>query len=323
MDPQARIVGPRISWRELLEAVRTLLQRSDRPPPRPEELRRVIDPWEDDLSMGYSHDSESPRGEVPTTALVRAENRLSDAASTALEVTSRLMAPAGAAAGGHCQRPAGRQPPAPPRRGRHAFAVILHPLPKEKFVMTATLNGRPRKQLSEQIDRLDRILDTLADGFQEIVAQAAEDGAKIGATTVLQELLSHPTLQTLIAHATLPPPTPREPPRTPRVVERLRTCLRQLRSLLGAILAPLGRRAAAPTRRVRQAGQSLLWALQLAWAGRWGTLTAILLGSLAALIGYHAPPALAAALCGVSGLGLTLTGYALVPLVGILRRHAD
>ncbi len=45
--------------------------------------------------------------------------------------------------------------------------------------MTATLNGRPpRKQLGDQLDRLDSILDVLADALPQAVADACKEGAK-------------------------------------------------------------------------------------------------------------------------------------------------
>ena len=44
---------------------------------------------------------------------------------------------------------------------------------------TATTNGRlPRKQLGDQLDRLDSILDGLSDALNEAVADAAREGAR-------------------------------------------------------------------------------------------------------------------------------------------------
>ena len=95
--------------------------------------------------------------------------------------------------------------------------------------MNATLNGRPKKQLSDQIDRLDRILDSLADGFKEIVAQAAEDGARLAATKSIQELFNHPTMQELLVKAAAHP-VAAVSPKAPALFDGLRHSLRQLRA---------------------------------------------------------------------------------------------
>src|SRR5471032_2325626 len=101
--------------------------------------------------------------------------------------------------------------------------------------MHATLNGRPKKQLSDQIDRLDRILDGLADGFQEIVAQAAEDGARHAAAQGIQELLNHPTLKSLLANAAATPIVT-ERSKAPAIFAGLRHRLRQLRRALAKLV---------------------------------------------------------------------------------------
>ena len=57
--------------------------------------------------------------------------------------------------------------------------------------MSTTLtNGRQRKSLAEQIDRLDSVLDGLADGFNEAVATAVKETVH----AVLSEVLSNPEL---------------------------------------------------------------------------------------------------------------------------------
>ena len=46
---------------------------------------------------------------------------------------------------------------------------------------TVTANGKPRKQLSEQLDRMDTIIDALADALPEAVTDAVREGA-VGVT---------------------------------------------------------------------------------------------------------------------------------------------
>jgi len=45
--------------------------------------------------------------------------------------------------------------------------------------MTATMNGRPqRKQLSDQLDRLDTMIDCLSDALPQAVADATREGTR-------------------------------------------------------------------------------------------------------------------------------------------------
>ncbi len=77
--------------------------------------------------------------------------------------------------------------------------------------MTATLNGKPqRKQLADQLDRLDGIIDALADALPEAVRDAVRDGTEAALKQVLLELLSDPATLSRIRQATVtnsPSPT--------------------------------------------------------------------------------------------------------------------
>ena len=82
--------------------------------------------------------------------------------------------------------------------------------------MTATAcpstNGKPqRKQLGDQLDRLDTIIDALAEGLPGAVADACRDGARQAVKDVILELLTNPELRTLIA-GFAPPAQPVAPP---------------------------------------------------------------------------------------------------------------
>lgn len=79
--------------------------------------------------------------------------------------------------------------------------------------MSATeTNSKPgRKQLSDQLDRLDTILDTLADALPQAVADATREGARQAVRDVIIELVSNPELRNLIAGVTPPAPTPTAP----------------------------------------------------------------------------------------------------------------
>jgi len=63
----------------------------------------------------------------------------------------------------------------------------------------ATLNGRPqRKQLCDQLDRLDGIIDTLADGLSDAVRDAVKEGTATAIQQILHEALTNPATRELL-----------------------------------------------------------------------------------------------------------------------------
>ena len=79
---------------------------------------------------------------------------------------------------------------------------------------TATMNGKPqRKQLADQLDRLDGIIDALADGLNQAVADAAREGTRLAVKDAIVEIMTNPELRALLAPArpeTTPAPMPPE-----------------------------------------------------------------------------------------------------------------
>src|SRR2546425_10412044 len=81
------------------------------------------------------------------------------------------------------------------------------------LMSTTMTNGKPqRKQLSDQLDRLDEqmarqdsILDALAEGLNQAVADAARDGVKEAVTGAVIELLTNIDLRVALHKATAPP----------------------------------------------------------------------------------------------------------------------
>jgi hypothetical protein len=87
--------------------------------------------------------------------------------------------------------------------------------------MSATLtNGKPqRKQLADQLDRLDSIIDNLAGGLNEAVADACREGTRLAVKDAMLEILTNPELRALLAPARpvpTPDPTPPEPAAEPK-----------------------------------------------------------------------------------------------------------
>jgi hypothetical protein len=76
---------------------------------------------------------------------------------------------------------------------------------------TTNTNGRARKSLAEQIDRLDAILDGLSDNLAEAVAEAVKEAVTVAVheavRAVLLEVLTNPALLEKV-RSTLNPATP-------------------------------------------------------------------------------------------------------------------
>jgi len=66
----------------------------------------------------------------------------------------------------------------------------------------AVTNGRPqRKQLSDQIAKLEALLDGLGEGLNDAIADACKEGTRAAVKEAIAEVLTHPDLRTLIRPA--------------------------------------------------------------------------------------------------------------------------
>jgi hypothetical protein len=64
---------------------------------------------------------------------------------------------------------------------------------------TATMNGRPqRKQLSDQLDRLDTINDALAEALPGAVADACKEGARAAVKDAIVEIMTNAEFHSLL-----------------------------------------------------------------------------------------------------------------------------
>lgn len=66
----------------------------------------------------------------------------------------------------------------------------------------------PRKQLRDQLDRLDAILDVLSDGLNGAVAEAAREGTRLAVKDAVVEMMTDPSLRAQLHQATAPAPAP-------------------------------------------------------------------------------------------------------------------
>jgi len=221
---------------------------------------------------------------------------------------------------------------------------------KENAMTNTTLtNGRlSRKTLSSQIDRLDAMLDGLADNLNEAVAMAVKDSVaevvRNAVEAAVKEVLSNPEL----LRAALGQHTPRSTPVQSNTATPQR---RSFKDMLKGVWSWACKKVTQGASSVKkQLGQGLTWCvekLRNGWAalrnghsrlaaccvGTLATLGAVSVtlwrfrkscslalsvGLLAGVIGYFAGPIISSVLCGLSGVALSLSSMILLPLWRLL-----
>ncbi len=159
---------------------------------------------------------------------------------------------------------------------------------------TMTANGKPqRKQLADQLDRLDRIIDALAEALPEAVSDAARDGTRAAVKDAILEILTNPELRALVQGAALPiAPPPVAAPRvtTPGPWTRLKARIAAMR--------------AAVTARCHAAWSTIIATVQLLQTVvplKKVLLVGTTVGVAVAMLGYCCPHEITAALGGIGG----------------------
>jgi hypothetical protein len=216
--------------------------------------------------------------------------------------------------------------------------------------VTTNLNHArmPRKSLGEQIDRLDGILDGLAEALNGAVADAVRDAVGLAVrqavASTVRELLGQPHL----LRAALALHEPQEAMPAPEAPAQRRSLKAALLGCLQRLLSQAGERAAGARSRLRGAWSSCLARIKGAcgcvrgryrslceaaagafgrmrslacrlWRRRRGCLLALAAGAIAGAGGYHAGPLLAGLLSGLSGAALSAAGMVLWPLRRLTR----
>jgi hypothetical protein len=190
--------------------------------------------------------------------------------------------------------------------------------------MNVTTNGRARKSLAEQIDRLDRTLDGLADALNESVATAVREAVQ----GVLVEMLADAGLRAQL-QAGLSPPAAATPPVTaapaPSPVRRgcrrlwngvkqriyaVRQAMRGVASRACDVCRRQGNRlkgaCAAAWQRVSALAVSGWYGVQVARDALVALATALVVAGLVSAVAYYAGPALAATASGASAFVTTM-----------------
>jgi hypothetical protein len=168
---------------------------------------------------------------------------------------------------------------------------------------TTTDNDTPRrKQLSDQLDRLDGIIDALGEGLNGAVADAAWEGTRLALKDAIVEIMVDPVLRASLHQATAPEPANEPAPKTqPGFWARMKAGA-------GRVVHSVRHVAAKAVGRVQRHVKAVVnMAVAAARAvGRFGGLKKLALvglgvGSAVAAVGAVTPGAVAAGLRGIGG----------------------
>ena len=183
------------------------------------------------------------------------------------------------------------------------------------MTITASRNGTPqRKQLSDQLDRLDGIIDCLADGLTE----AVRDAVKVGTTTALQQILleavSNQATRDLLRQVFAPEatkPSPAEPAPVPEAatISRKASFLARCKGTVAAVahrVAALPGKIVAGVKGVGRKVKGLARKLNFAWQLKKAIVVGLGIGTAVTAVAMVSHP-LASIL---SGVGAAATAFA-------------
>jgi hypothetical protein len=162
---------------------------------------------------------------------------------------------------------------------------------------TTTTNSRLRKSLADQLDRLDAILDGLANALNESVAGAVKEAVglavKEAVQAVLTEVLANPAVLQLLHGSSQPAPS--------SFGQRVRT----VSSFVMAKIRAVGNACRALCSRTWQTLTALVRRLAVVRHCKAQLLTALGVGFAAGSAAYFAGPWLAVAASGLGGFAAT------------------
>jgi hypothetical protein len=185
-------------------------------------------------------------------------------------------------------------------------------------------NGKPqRRQLADQLDRLDGIIDALAEGLNQAVADACREGTRLAVRDVLIEIASNPELRAMLAPQAVPVPAPKTPdvppePKRPSVWHRIKAKVAAARTATVAAVAKVKKAVAAKYTALTASVAAIGAASGEALPVRRALGVALGVGVLVALACSQAPETVSAA---VAGIGATCT-TAFAQIGSWLRRAA-
>ncbi|VTT98793.1 unnamed protein product [Gemmataceae bacterium] len=167
---------------------------------------------------------------------------------------------------------------------------------------TTLSNGKPtRKQLADQLDRLDGIIDALAEGLNQAVADAAREGTRLAVKDAIVEIMTNPDLRAMLVPHVPAPKTPDVPPeaKKPSIWARIKTKVAAARTATVAFATKVKTAVATKYATVTASVAAIGVAAGEALPVRRAMGVALGVGLVVALACYQMPETMSAALAGV------------------------
>jgi prefoldin subunit 5 len=193
------------------------------------------------------------------------------------------------------------------------------------MIMTVTtMTSKPRRQLSDQLDRLDEqlqrhdaILDALAEGLNGAVAEATQAGTREAVKAAVVELLTNPDLRTALYKASAPAAEAK-----PTAWERLKAKIRQAGERVAAVTRAARQAVAAKASEAKAVLVGAAAPAWVAWKLRKAALIGLGIGVVVAGIAYAGGHGLAATLSGVGAAVSTVAVAVVAKVRSAFRRLA-
>jgi hypothetical protein len=189
---------------------------------------------------------------------------------------------------------------------------------------TTVMNGKPKKQLADELDRMtgqldraDAILDALSEGLNGAVAEAAKEGTRMAVKEAVIELLTDPDLRAALHRAS----APTAETRTTRW-ERLKARVRHAAERAAAATRLARQAVAAKVGEVKALAAGAVAPAWVAWKLRKAALVGLGLGVVVAGIAYAGGHGLAATLSGIGAAVSTVAVAVVARVRSAFRRLA-
>jgi hypothetical protein len=172
-------------------------------------------------------------------------------------------------------------------------------------------NGKvQRKQLADQLDRFDAILDLMAEGLPAAVADACREGTRLAVKEAAVQLLTDPELRAMLA-SHVPAPVPATPdippePKKPSIWSRLKAKFAAAKSATVALAAKVKAAVAAKLAALTTAVAAIGAAAGEALPVRRVAGVALGVGFLVALACCQMPETMSATVAGIGAAAGTV-----------------
>jgi hypothetical protein len=183
-------------------------------------------------------------------------------------------------------------------------AHLIQTFHYKEFAMTMQTvqnHKAPRKQLSDQLDRLDSILDTLSEALNGAVADAAREGTRLALKDAVVEIMTDPTLRAKLHQASAPDTPDQTTARSGSILARIKARVGEAAKGVGRWVSNLAERGKARARQLARTACETLQAVRGLGSMRNLALVGLGAGATLAVVGLVAPHAVAAGLSGVCG----------------------